>query len=55
MQEVFENDKSDLDDNLCELFKDLTKINQAANNFTAEEYINFENQISNFHPPIIQR
>ena len=48
VQEVAENNKSDLDDNFSELFKDLTQMNQATNNFPAEEYIDFENEISNF-------
>ena len=27
-------------------------MNEAENNFTAEEYIDFDKEISSFHPPI---
>ena len=52
MQQVVENDESELDDEFAELFKELTEINEAENDFTAEEYIDFDNEISSFHPPI---
>ena len=52
MQQVVENDESELDDEFAELFKELTEINEAENDFTAEEYIDFDNEISSFNPPI---
>ena len=52
-QQVVENDASELDDDFAELFKELTDMNEAENHFTAEEYIDFGNEISSFHPPII--
>ena len=36
----------------AEFFKELTEMNEAENDFTAEEYIDFDNEISSFHPPI---
>ena len=51
-QQIVENDKSDLDDKFAELFKELTDMNETENNFTAEEYIDFDNEVSSFHPPI---
>ena len=41
-----------LDDDFAELFKELKEMNEAENDFTAEEYIDFDNEISSFHPPI---
>ena len=35
-QQVVENDKSELDDEFSELFKELIEMNEAENNFTAE-------------------
>ena len=52
VQHVVENDKSELDDEFVELFKELTDMNEAENDFTAEEYIDIDNKISSFHPPI---
>ena len=52
MQKVVENDKSELDDEFAELFKELIEMNEAENDFTAKEYIDFDNEISSFHPPI---
>ena len=52
VQQVVENDASELDDDFAELFKELTDMNEAENDFTAEEYIDFGNEISSFHPPI---
>ena len=52
VQQVVENDESKLDDEFAELFKELTEMNGAENDFTAEEYIDFDNEISSFHPPI---
>ena len=52
MQQVLENDESELDDEFPELLKELTEMNEAENDFTAEEYIDFDNEISSFHPPI---
>ena len=46
------NDDSELNDEFAELFKELTEMNEAENDFTAEEYIYFDNEISSFHPPI---
>ena len=34
MQQVAENDESVLDDELAELFKELTEMNEAENDFT---------------------
>ena len=50
VQQVAENDESKLDDKFAELFKEITEINEAESNFTAEEYIDFDNEISSFHP-----
>ena len=52
VQQVVENDESELDDGFAELFKELTQMNEAENDFTADEYIDFDNEISSFHPPI---
>ena len=52
VQQVAENDESKLDDKFAELFKEITEINEAESNFTAEEYIDFDNEISSFHPPV---
>ena len=52
MQQVVENDESVLDDGFAELFTKFIGMNEAENNFTAEEYIDFDNKISRFHPPI---
>ena len=52
MQQVLENDESELDDEFPELLKELTEMNEAENDFTAEEYIDFDNEISSFHHPI---
>ena len=52
MQKVVENDKSELDDEFAELFKELIEISEVENDFTAKEYIDFDNEISSFHPPI---
>ena len=48
MQQVVENYKSDLDDEFAELLKELTEMNEAVNHFTAEEYTDFDNEISSF-------
>ena len=37
MQQVVENDKSELDDEFVELFKDLPEMNEAQNDFTAKK------------------
>ena len=53
VQQVAENQGSEeLDDEFAELFKELTEMNETANNFTAEEYIDSDNEISSFHPPM---
>ena len=52
MQQVAENDESELDNEFAELFKELTDMNEAENDFTAEECIDFDNKISSFQPPI---
>ena len=52
VQQVVENDESELDDEFAKLFKELTEMNEAENDFTAEEYIDFDNEISSFHPHI---
>ena len=52
MQQVVENYKSDLDDEFAELLKELTEMNEAVNHFTAEEYTDFDNEISSFQPHI---
>ena len=52
LQQVVENDKSELNDEFAELFKELTEMNEAENGFTAEEYIDFDNETSGFNPPI---
>ena len=52
LQQVVENDEPELDDEFAELFKELTEMNETENNFTAEEYADFDNEISSFHPPI---
>ena len=52
MQQVVENDESELDDEFTELFKDLTEMIEVENNFTAEGYIDFNNETSSFHTPI---
>ena len=51
-QHVVENDESELNGEFAELFKELTEINEAENNFTVKKYIDFDNEISSFHPPI---
>ena len=51
-KKVVENDKSELDDEFTELFKELIEMNEAENDLTAKEYIDFDNEISSFHPPI---
>ena len=45
MQHVVENNKSELDDEFTELFKEPTEMNEAESDFTAEEYIDFDNEI----------
>ena len=52
VQQIVANDKSELDDEFAELFKELTEMNEAENDFAAEEYIDFDNEISSFHLPI---
>ena len=56
VQQVVENDESELsllnEPEFGELFKQLTEMNEAKTSFTAEEYIDFNNEISSFHPPI---
>ena len=51
-KKVVENDKSELDDEFTKVFKELIEMNEAENDFTAKEYIDFDNEISSFHPPI---
>ena len=45
VQHVVENNKSELDDEFTELFKEPTEMNEAESDFTAEEYIDFDNEI----------
>ena len=52
MRQVVENDESELDGEFAELFKELKDMNEVENNFTADEYIDFDNEISSFHSPI---
>ena len=52
MRQVVENDESELDGEFDELFKELKDMNEAENDFTADEYIDFNNEISSFHSPI---
>ena len=52
MLQVVENDESELDVEFAELFKELTEINEAENDSTAEEYTDFDIEISSFHLPI---
>ena len=52
VQHVVETDKSELDDEFVELFKELTDMIEIENDFTVEEYIDIDNKISSFHPPI---
>ena len=52
VQQVVENDESELDGKFAELFKEITEMNEAENDFTAEEYIDFDHEISSFYPPI---
>ena len=52
VQQIVANGKSELDDEFAELSKKLTEMNEAENDFTAEEYIDFDNEISSFHLPI---
>ena len=52
MQQTVENGQSELDGEFAELFKELTEMNKAENDFTAEEYIDFSNKISLFYPLI---
>ena len=52
MQQVAENGESELDDEFAELLKELTEMHKAENDFSAEEYIDFDNEISSFHPLI---
>ena len=52
MQQIVVNDESDLDDEFAEIFKELTEMNEVENDFTGEEYVDFDNEISSFHPPI---
>ena len=49
---LLKNDESELDDEFAELFKELKEMNEAENDFTTEEYIDLNNEISSFHPPI---
>ena len=51
-QHVVENDESELDEEFAELFKELTEMNEDENNFTVKEYIDFDREISSFHPPL---
>ena len=50
VQQTVENGQSELDGEFAELFKELTEMNKAENDFTAEEYIDFSNKISLFYP-----
>ena len=52
MQQTVENGQSELDGEFAELFKELTEMSKAENDFTAEEYIDFSNKISLFYPLI---
>ena len=52
VQQTVKNDEAELDDEFAELFEELTEMNEAENDFTAEEYIDFDNEISSFHYPI---
>ena len=53
VQQVVENQESEeLDNESAELFQELTEMNEAENDFTVEEYIDFDNEISSFHPPM---
>ena len=52
MQQTVENGQSELYGEFAELFKELTEMNKAENDFTAEEYIDFSNKISLFYPLI---
>ena len=52
MQQIVVNDESELDDEFAEIFKELTEMNEVENDFTGEEYVDFDNEISSFHPPI---
>ena len=45
MQKIVQNDKSALDDEFTELFRELTEMKEAENDFTAKEYIDFDNEI----------
>ena len=49
---LLKNGESELDDEFAELFKELKEMNEAENDFTTEEYIDLNNEISSFHPPI---
>ena len=49
---LLKNDESELDDEFAELFKELKEMNETENDFTTEEYIDLNNEISSFHPPI---
>ena len=51
-QQVTENGESELDEEFAELFNKLTGMTEPENDFTAEECIDFDNEISSFHPPI---
>ena len=52
MLQVLQNDESELVVEFAELFKELIEINEAENDSTAEEHIDFDIEISSFHLPI---
>ena len=52
MEQVVENDEADLNAKFTEHFKELTKANEIENEMMAEKYVEFDNELSSFHPPI---
>ena len=52
VQQVAENDEADLNEEFAKLFKKLTETNEIENEMTAEEYVDFDHELSSFHPPI---
>ena len=51
VQQVIENDKTDLDEEFAEIFKELTETNETENELAPKENVDFDNELSSLHPP----
>ena len=51
VQQVTENDKTDLDEEFAEIFKELTETNETENELAPKENVDFDNELSSLHPP----